>query len=386
MPRLRVAVALWCLATLLLTGCATTKKKEGPLFFPPKPDTPRLQTLYRFLSDRDIEAHSRFDDFVLGATPSVRLVHPYGVTYHQGKIYIADPTRHGIVILDLEGRKFHLVVNRGEGAMRRPNGVAVAEDGKIYVADAEREQVLELDSEGSYVGAWGKEGGKFHPTAITVRGDELYVANVTGHYIEVMDRHTGEIVREIGHPRPRGATESPPGYLVAPTNVAVDSEGNVYVSDAMESTVVMFHSDGTFARRFGEPGDRPGQLARPRGVAVDKAGRVWVVDAAFENVQIFNSEGKVLMFFGGAGPRPGQMWLPTGVCVDVPVLDFFKPYIAKGFTAESLVLVSNQYGPPNVTVYAFGHGKEAPPAEAAAGEDGGGDDEGENPAEGAATP
>ncbi len=347
----------------LVVGCATTKKQElKPLYFPPDPDPPRVVSIYRFHNNRDLEEYSAFNEFVVGKAPTIRFDHPYGVAYHDHTIYVADPQLGAILLLDLEKRKMRWIYSEGAGQMQRPNGVAVADDGTVYVADVGRDQVLRFDAKHKYLGAWEVKG-KFHPAGVAVHGDRVYVADVRGHYIRVFDRKTGELVQSIGGQAGRDGKKVPLGYLVAPTNVAVDQEGNVYASDTMQSVVVKYDSKGHALAHVGARGDVPGTFARPRGVAVDGDGRVYVVDAAFENVQIFDAKGDALMFFGGAGSIPGRMWLPSGICVGVPVDDFFKPYIPKDFKAEFLILVANQYGPPNVTVYAFGESKTKPPVE-----------------------
>jgi len=384
LPCRRTLVPLLCVASLVV-GCASgSKKRAKPLYFPPEPDPPRVVSVYRFHSNRDLEVHSAFNEFVVGKAATVHFDHPYGVAYHDHTIYVADPQLGAILLLDLAKRKMGWIYSEGAGQMKRPNGVAVADDGTVYVADVGREQLLRFDAKHQYLGAWRVEG-KFHPAGVAVYGDRVYAADVRGHYIRVFDRKTGELVQSIGGQAGREGKKVPLGYLVAPTNVAVDGQGDVYASDTMQSVVVKYDPEGGALAHVGVRGDRPGSFARPRGVAVDRAGRVYVVDAAFENVQIFNPKGEALMAFGGAGSIPGRMWLPSGICVDVPVDDFFKPYIPKDFVAESLILVANQYGPANVSVYAFGHSKKHPPEAADEGKERGGapTDAGEGAAEGA---
>jgi DNA-binding beta-propeller fold protein YncE len=57
-------------------------------------------------------------------------------------------------------------------------------------------------------------------------------------------------------------------------------------------------------------------FARPRGVALDSEGHVYVVDAMFNNVQVFDLEGAILLAFGEYGRGVGQFWLPAGICID----------------------------------------------------------------------
>ena len=59
------------------------------------------------------------------------------------------------------------------------------------------------------------------------------------------------------------------------------------------------------------------------------------------------------MFFGGGGNEPGRLNLPAKVVVDYTSVPYFKK-LAHDFDVEYIVLVSSQYGPRKINVYAFG--------------------------------
>jgi DNA-binding beta-propeller fold protein YncE len=63
-------------------------------------------------------------------------------------------------------------------------------------------------------------------------------------------------------------------------------------------------------------GDAPGTFSRPKGVAADSDGNIYVVDALFDNIQIFDKQGRLLMAFGNHGRGYGDFWLPTGIFID----------------------------------------------------------------------
>ena len=72
-------------------------------------------------------------------------------------------------------------------------------------------------------------------------------------------------------------------------------------------------------------------------------------------MQIFDPAGHVLTFFGSAGNFPGAMNLPAGLALHEGDLDLFADRIHPAFQAERLVVVTNQFGPNKVSVYALGH-------------------------------
>mgnify|MGYP001615635158 CR=1 FL=1 len=49
---------------------------------------------------------------------------------------------------------------------------------------------------------------------------------------------------------------------------------------------------------------------------MDSEGHIYVVDALFDAVQIFDREGRFLLSFGSSGQGKGKFWLPSGIFVD----------------------------------------------------------------------
>ena len=119
--------------------------------------------------------------------------------------------------------------------------------------------------------------------------------------------------RYIGGPSNPDVRE--PGLFSAPTNVATDAKGNVYVTDTWNHRVQIFDHKGKFVRAFGSHGLSPGQFIRPKGIAVDSEGHIYVADAEFNNFQVFSSDGKVLLAVG-ARYNPGQFALIAGLFID----------------------------------------------------------------------
>lgn len=109
-------------------------------------------------------------------------------------------------------------------------------------------------------GGPGSGPGQFRaPSAIAVdvRG-RVWVADTGNDRVQAFT-HDGALVRVLA------------GRLKAPEGVAVDAAGNVYVADTGNRRVVQFSWWGGFVREFGG-------LDRPRGLALDHAGRLLVDD------------------------------------------------------------------------------------------------------------
>jgi secreted PhoX family phosphatase len=81
--------------------------------------------------------------------------------------------------------------------------------------------------------------------------------------------------------------------------------------------VEIFDADGVFISMFGKHGDGPGTFARPKGIAVDSDGHIWVCDAMEDRLQVFNRDGQLLTYIGtGHGDLPGQFKALVGVAID----------------------------------------------------------------------
>ena len=124
--------------------------------------------------------------------------------------------------------------------------VAVAADGSVYVADTGNNRIQQFTSSGIFVREWGTHG----------TGD--------GEFFDP------------------GAAVGGPG----PRNVAVASDGSVYVADTFNHRIQQFNSEGVFVRKWGPLGtgdeqracaNEMTQLCVPRAVA---AGPVLVPQGA----------------------------------------------------------------------------------------------------------
>ena len=107
-----------------------------------------------------------------------------------------------------------------------------------------------------------------------------------------------------------------PWYFSAPSDVAVDTDGFVYVLDIGNSQVMKFTSQGQFVTHWGGQGLELGQLGGPGSIAVADDASVYVADSFNHRVQKFTSDGAFLTAWGAEGSGPGNFRRPTGVAVD----------------------------------------------------------------------
>ena len=160
-------------------------------------------------------------------------------------------------------------------------------------------------------GSYGSGNGQFnnpHFIAVDSSGN-MYITDSNNARVEKFDKY-GNYVTQWG------SSGSGNGQFTAPAGVAVDSSGNVYVVDGGNHRVEKFTSSGTYLSQFGLLGSGNGQFEDPTGIAVDSSGNVYVADNITNRVQEFTSSGTYLTQFGSPGAGNGQFGSVTGIAID----------------------------------------------------------------------
>jgi DNA-binding beta-propeller fold protein YncE len=351
MKTIIASIASSTVAALFLTaGCATkpVQKKEH-IFFPLPPDEPKIQFLTSFGSESDLAEGSKFTDFVVGTEKVTRPIwKPYGIAVTKGMVYVCDTQAANLGIVDLNRRRIHYIRPGGREAMQTPINVAVDAADNRYVTDTKRGQVLIYNKDDQRIGEIGREG-EMKPCGIFVAGERLYVTDLLSHSVRIYSLSGRKLLLTV----PRDSKDEK-SKLHSPTNISVDKEGRMYVSDTGGFTTKVFDAEGNHLRTVGELGLNAGSFALPKGIAVDREHRTYVVDGATAIVQMFDEQGRLLMYFGEPkSSGPAGLYLPAGIAVDYENLPLFQKHVAPGFKLEHLIFVTNQAGSQKVSVYGF---------------------------------
>jgi DNA-binding beta-propeller fold protein YncE len=286
---------------------------------PPEPARIRYVTSYRGADDFNTKKRSSgWKALVFGQDPAGpempdQLVKPYGVAASiNGLVYVTDTASRRVFVFDAERRAVTFIGDKQPAKLAKPTGIAVDSSGTIFVADATLNRVFGYSPTGTLVIAIGRDGDLESPAGMAIDADRqlLYVADSKKHQVFCYSTADGAAVRTIGR---RGGE---PGEFNFPTNVFVDKEGRLYVTDTLNFRVQSFDPDGNPLTVFGTLGDTPGSFNRPKGIGVDDEGHVYVADTSFNNFQIFDREGQLLLDVGSAGAGPGEFYLPAGLFID----------------------------------------------------------------------
>ena len=150
---------------------------------------------------------------------------------------------------------------------------------------------------------------------------------------------------------PKGNDEAD-GKWTAPSGVAVDSKGNIYVSDSGNSRIEKYDAQGKFLVKWGVQGAQDSQFSKPGVLAVDKQDRLYVADVGNNRVQRFRFEAQGAPVYdgqwGGDGHEPGQFDRPYGLCLDKDgnsyVADFGNHRVQKFDPSGRLIYTLGKFG------------------------------------------
>ncbi len=237
-----------------------------------------------------------------------------------------------------------------------PKGVALSKTGELYIADALNNVVRKVARNGiittiagtgyqagTGTGGFGGDTGPataarlFNPTGVAVdTGNNIFIADRGNHRIRKVD--TAGIITTIAGTGVAGAlgdgAAANLAQLNGPARVAVDTFGNIYIADEMNSRIRLINAGGTITTFAGNgipgySGDgaaaNAAQLYNPADVAVDALGVVYIADTYNNVVRKVDLTGTITTIAGTGVPgwsgdsRPaiiGQLFQPSGVAVD----------------------------------------------------------------------
>src|SRR5208283_2263662 len=246
-----------------------------------------------------------------------QLIGPYGIAIDsKGLVYVADQKVGAIFIFNIKTHETQLIRNGYQAHFGWINGLAIDDDDRLFVSDGKLHRVLIFNAKRE-VESQITEGLQ-DPVGLAIDAENrfLYVVDTQQDQVLVFDADTLKPLRRIGTGG-KGHYLTSPGDFAAPQGVALDKDGNVYVTDTLNNRVEIFDADGNFISTFGKNGDGPGYFTRPKGIAIDSDGHVWVADEMQDRLQVFDREGDLLTYIGYAhGNLPGQFEALVGVAID----------------------------------------------------------------------
>ena len=250
-----------------------------------------------------------------------QFANPLGVaTDPNGLVYVADGLNMRVQVFTGTGEFVRTWGSFGlaPGQLNYPGPIAVDANENVYVLDGyPSSRVHKFSSTGTFITRWGGPSVFSAPSGL---------ASDRNGYVYVADPPTATVFKftESGSLVTQWSTSAPgDAYGSAPYGLAADGNGHIYVLDSntdisglANDTVKKFTDTGTFVMRWGGPGSAPGQFSIPLYLAVDAVGDVYVSDFGNNRVQEFASDGTFLVEWGTSGTAGGQFNRPVGIAVD----------------------------------------------------------------------
>jgi hypothetical protein len=135
----------------------------------------------------------------------------------------------------------------------------------------------------------------------------------------------------------RPAPQHVDGQFRGATDIAWDSEDNIYISDGYtNSRVAKFDKHGNWIKSWGSRGpsgqhanENPGQFNTPHNIGVDRQNNVYVADRGNRRIQVFDRDGNFERFIflnasydkkrhpvlGNPNPNPPDETQPWTICI-----------------------------------------------------------------------
>lgn len=230
----------------------------------------------------------------------------------QGRTFIADKTGR-IQRFSATGH-VEKVWKTPENKAGMPVGMGLAPDGRLFVADTHYNRVLVYDQDGQLLDQFGKPGrgpGQFEmPTDVAIDRDGLIYVSETGgnDRISKFDAHFNYI-KSFGGPEDGDAATS------RPVGMTIDPDNTLWVADAVNHRLLHFSLDGQLLGRIGSIGSEPGQFRYPYDTALLPDGTLVVAEFGNSRLQQVSRDGKSLRTWGQGGWQVGQLGYPWGVAV-----------------------------------------------------------------------
>ncbi|XP_070561831.1 tripartite motif-containing protein 2-like [Ptychodera flava] len=222
----------------------------------------------------------------------------------RGNVLMADQIHHVIYVLDKQWNflKYLKFPFNGQKPFS-PASIAVTNDDTYYISDGGlydyssgkcflggNNQIVVTNIEGELLDTLGQD--QFgDPCCVSLSHNQkvLYVADGLHHCVYAISLPSNVISQKIGK---RG---SGPGELKHPCGVAVDSKGNLIVSEVGNKRVQLLTASGQYLHHFDIHGGRGvANPSSPAGILADEADNIYVCDIVNKRVLVYDEKGNFI--------------------------------------------------------------------------------------------
>jgi peptidylamidoglycolate lyase len=194
----------------------------------------------------------------------------------------------------------------GGFVLGNPTGVDVDSEGSVWVfhrrsrrwsvpmpqAKIVDNTVTQLDSStGQLLKSWGSNRFIMPHGLMVDKANHVWVTDVGLHQVFKFDSN-GELLLILGEAGVSGLDDA---HFNLPADVAVSSDGSIYVADGYgNSRVVKFSAEGRYLTGWGTKGRGEDEFRIPHGIDLDRDGNIYVADRENNRIKKYNAAGSLL--------------------------------------------------------------------------------------------
>ncbi|XP_070556532.1 E3 ubiquitin-protein ligase TRIM71-like [Ptychodera flava] len=191
-----------------------------------------------------------------------------------------------------------LVKTIGKGQLKRPAGITTNKHGDFVTADKGNNRIHIADRDGNYKSSFTftQFEKPFVPRGVAVSADDEYFMSDSGNNQVVVSDEDGQLLRYFGQNELKYAI----GIAISPLDGSVyvtDWNGKGADTDKGSHCVRKFTQHGQYIKSFGKYGTKQGEFKGPGYVAINSQGEVFVSDVNNSRVQVFSADCEFLYSF-----------------------------------------------------------------------------------------
>ncbi len=267
-----------------------------------------------------------------------------------------EPARPDV---DAAGRPTFGGLGSRPGQFSVPVDIEAGSDGSLYVIDSASGLLQRFDPEGNFLASVElreSDTEASQPWGLAVSSDgRVYVADTFGWRVLAFDAGLRQPVLVFGEPPPLDGQPPGPYHLFGPRDLAIDADGNLWVTDTGHARIVVYTPDGEYLREVAGPfdpetlhrGSGPAQFSEPVGIDIAPNGEIVIADMWNARVQVLDASGAYLREFpvlgwGGldALDKPYLRVLRDGrIALSLPSLGEVRVYSSEGVLLSAIAPV-----------------------------------------------
>jgi DNA-binding beta-propeller fold protein YncE len=262
-------------------------------------------------------------------TGNAQFAFPRNIAFDaQGNFYVVDSDNHRIQKFNANG-EFLLAwgarspdnIAPPPSTFQQPWGIAVDRAGNVYVADTWNHRIQKFDANGKFLTMWGTNGDTrgiaqgnpflfYGPRAIAIDAQGNLFVTDTGNKRVLKFSPDGAPLAQYG------GVGAESGKFLEPVGIAIDAQGNIFVADTWNLRIQKFDANFNFVAQWAVPAWESQSVVNKPYLAVDAQGNVFATDPEMSRVLKFSNDGKLLAVFGMRGTDLSSFNLPTGLAFD----------------------------------------------------------------------